>query len=252
VNSPSAPTVRLRVSCLLNGRVYRYGEPVPAEDLPPGFRKYVVPENEAPEQDAPSARSLTIRTNQSYRFDSEGYRVARHERKISREIAQLESQAAGQEALEESSQQPLPPEVAQELQDRHDTYIAGAIADAEVRARRGDETQEFLAQQQNDENLANADEVVSPVVYQTGEEQFLPEPVETNNNKLSGSAEPKRMRRRYVRRGALYRRVKDKSVKLKVGERVFVKSGSRYEEIGTIGGAGVLPVSYCTKGENSK
>jgi hypothetical protein len=56
----------------------------------------------------------------------------------------------------------------------------------------------------------------------------------------ASAAEPK-LRKRYVKRGVAWRRVKD--VAVKIGEPVFIKLGpSRYREIGCVSSDGKLPV----------
>jgi hypothetical protein len=58
----------------------------------------------------------------------------------------------------------------------------------------------------------------------------------------AGAANPKpKLRKRYVKRGVAWRRVKD--VAVKIGEPVFIKLGpSRYREIGCVSSDGKLPV----------
>ena len=53
-----------------------------------------------------------------------------------------------------------------------------------------------------------------------------------------------KLRRRYVKRGSVYRRAKDSSVKLKEGERVFINIDHHYQEVGTVGPGGTLPLIY--------
>jgi hypothetical protein len=65
------------------------------------------------------------------------------------------------------------------------------------------------------------------------------------NNSLEDAPKPKQIRRRHVKRGFAWRKAKDPDVKLKAGEAVFVKEGSRYEKIGRVGSdRRTLPIAY--------
>jgi hypothetical protein len=67
---------------------------------------------------------------------------------------------------------------------------------------------------------ANQQQIISPSIEEPAPEEWQP-------------SKPK-LRRRYVKRGSVYRRAKDASIKLKEGEKVFIKIDHHYQEIGVV------------------
>ena len=169
----------------------------------------------------------------------------------SRQVNESERQSLEKEALEDAMQTPLPDEIAEQIQDEHQANVNRQIAEAQVAARRSDAEREFLeAQQEADAANADQDGFVSGDLADAVDEQVSPNLVPSAGQErdiMSALAAPEfklKLRRRYVRRGAIWRWAKDPGVKLKRGETVFVKAEGRYEAIGHIGADGSLPVAY--------
>jgi hypothetical protein len=145
--------------------------------------------------------------------------------------------AQEQELIEQALNEPPNETVAAPIelaQADHAADVARQIAQGEYLGKRRDETQAWLEAQQN-ENIgkadaegfvsgnANADEFVSPDVQPT---------------------KPRRLRKRYVKRDVAWIRAKDPAVRLKIGEAVFVRTGSAYERMGHVTESLDLPKAY--------
>ena len=79
-----------------------------------------------------------------------------------------------------------------------------------------------------------------------GREQPTPAPTEPMDEWTPASKpQSKRiLKRRYVQRGAAFRKAKDPRIKLRIGERVYVKNASGYKEIGSVTEDLALPKAY--------
>jgi hypothetical protein len=222
MKSPSPPSsVTLSVNTILHGVWHSAGSPIPVNELPSHLKRYIAKPQE--ESDQPQERNLAFSLHTSYGVDERGYRYLR------REAQQLNAAAE----LEEALQAPLPKEVAEQLQNQHQANVNRQIVEGQAAARRHDQAQEFVRQQE-EENAQVAD--ADGFAQQTTEILF-------GENVLKATPKLK-LRRRFVKRGFAFRKAKDPNVKLKKGERVFIKDGSHYEEIGVVGLGGSLPKAY--------
>ena len=83
--------------------------------------------------------------NVAYHVTSEG----RLGRQVHRQIAQMEAQEEEEQWLEDEATQPLPEDVARDLQDAHEAHVAQQAAQAAADARRADQIADaVIAQQQ--------------------------------------------------------------------------------------------------------
>ena len=143
---PSAKPIRISDNTVFNGKFYNRYEPLPVErveDLPEILRPLVVsdvPEDEGEGQPDDGPRNIAFQLNTPYGVDKDGRLTRAHQRKVDREVAELEAKNAQQEWIEdELASAELPPEIAEDLQAKHDDAVAFAKAQAEVDARRADE-----------------------------------------------------------------------------------------------------------------
>jgi hypothetical protein len=135
--------IRISDNTILNGKFYNRYEPLPVErieDLPPNLRPLVVSDVPEDEEPAVGPRNIAFQLNTLYGVDADGRLTRAHQRKVDREIAELEAKNAQQEWIEdELDSAELPPSIAEDLQAKHDDAVAFAKAQAEVDARRADE-----------------------------------------------------------------------------------------------------------------
>ena len=131
---PPAP-IRLSENTIWEGKFYVAGDPLPferAEDLPENLRPLVVTgEPEEPDDQPRGAFQL----NTAYQVTSDG----RLGRQVQRQIAQMEAEAEEEEWLEEEASRPLPPEVAESLQQDHEAHVGLQAAQMAAAARRADD-----------------------------------------------------------------------------------------------------------------
>ena len=174
-------------------------------------------------------------------MDAEG---RRHSRDIQRKI--------NLEAMRAEAEQQLEEQIRYELENPDaQTKAALAVAEADYEAsvqkeianqqyrvteqQRADHVARELIAEQDQEaaGITDASHMVSPDLQST--EDLGPEEWQPSAPKL---------RRRYVKRGSVYRRAKDSSVKLRTGERVFVREKGHYQEIGVVEPGNTLPIVY--------
>ena len=118
----------------------------------------------------------------------------------------------------------------------YEASVQKEIANQQYQAterQRADQIAKEMIEEENQQSgdITDAEHLISPDVQST--EEWHPEP----------KAQPK-LRRRYVKRGSVYRRAKDASVKLRIGERVFIREQGHYQEIGEVSPGGTLPLIY--------
>ena len=118
--APAGP-IRISTNAIVNGQFFNAYEPLPferVEDLPENFRPLVVtalPEDE----DEPNEPRGAFELNAIYQLTSDG----RLGRRLQREVAQMEAQEAQEEWSEEQMDAPLPPQVAESLQEEHERLL---------------------------------------------------------------------------------------------------------------------------------
>jgi hypothetical protein len=134
--------ITLTCNTILDGRFIVAGEPLPCAseaDVPETLRAYIVTDSpEAEEADGPRG---AFELNTLYQVTSDG----RLGRRLQREVAQMEAENAREEWVEEQMDAPLPPEVAQGLQEEHENSVAFAAAQLAADASRSDAASDAAA-----------------------------------------------------------------------------------------------------------
>jgi hypothetical protein len=144
---PPAP-IRLTTNCIWEGKFYNRGEPLPVAsvaDLPENLQKVV--ETEEPEAEEPNEPRANFQTGVVYEMTPDGRLGRIHKRQVERQVAQLEAENQFEEWIEEAAaNSELPPEVARDLEDSHQSDVALQAAQAAASARLADEVADAAAQ----------------------------------------------------------------------------------------------------------
>lgn len=143
-SQPEAPRpITLSTNTILGNKFYNRGDPLPVErveDLPEQLRPLVVTgEPEADQEPGEVHGSYDLNT--VYRVTDDD----RLGRRLQRQAAKLEAAAEEQEWIEEEADAPLPPEVAEALQDTHAADVARQAAQAGAVARAADDIADAVA-----------------------------------------------------------------------------------------------------------
>ena len=119
--------IRLSTNCIWEGKFYNRGEPLPVAsvaDLPENLQKVVAPSEPEAEEPANEARG-SFELGVLYELTDDGRLGRTHRRRVERQLAQLQAEADYQEALEEeAAADELPLEVAESLQEAHQSHVA--------------------------------------------------------------------------------------------------------------------------------
>jgi hypothetical protein len=138
---PPGP-IRISTNTILNGRFYNRGEPLPvasAADLPDNLKPLVVTEPEAEEE--PNEPRGSFETGVVYEMTSDG----RLGRAVRRQAAVMEAAAQEDEWIEEQMDAPLPPQIAESLQEAHESSVARQAAQAAADTARADQASDAAA-----------------------------------------------------------------------------------------------------------
>jgi hypothetical protein len=144
-NEPPA-IVRISTNTILGNRFFNAYEPLPVasvEDLPENLRPLVV--TSEPEAEEPNVARGSFQTGVIYEMTEDGRLGRIHKRKVERQVAELEAAAQEDEWIEEQLDAPLPPEIAESLQEEHEDAVALAKAQLAADARRSDEASDAAA-----------------------------------------------------------------------------------------------------------
>jgi hypothetical protein len=152
---PPAP-IRISDNTVLNGKFYARYEPLPVErieDLPEILRPLVVwgdlEKEEAEEPDDSQPRNVMFKMNELYQVDPDGRLGRQVQRRVQRQISQMEADAQESDWIEDAvNASELPPEIAEDLQAKHDDAVAFAKAQAQVDANRADELADSIIAEQ--------------------------------------------------------------------------------------------------------
>jgi hypothetical protein len=154
------PIVRISTNTILGNTFYKAYDPLPfsrVEDLPENLRALAVTGPEPEEDDEEpndGPRNVAFQLNTPYGVDEDGRLTRAHRRKVDRQVAELEAKNAQAEWIEdELASAELPPEIAEDLQAKHDDAVAFAKAQAEVDARRADEVADSIIAAQDPPTL---------------------------------------------------------------------------------------------------
>ena len=224
------------VNMIANGKFYHAGVPMPLAELaaiPPNLRKreFIIRHSNLEPEPDDAPRSLTFQLNTAYAVDEDGNR--RQARHLQRQAAQLEAIEDQESAIVEELQNAnddLDPAIAAQIQDAHDSLVQRQIAEGQAAARQCEIDEEaarqFIAEQ--DQMLVDD---VSPT---TIDDEPIPEPA---------APKPRKLRKRYLRRGNTWLRAM--RVSCRVGEAVYVREAKgKFLQIGVVGSDGKLPVAY--------
>jgi hypothetical protein len=146
--------IRISDNAIIGDKFYARYEPLPytrVEDMPAILQPLVVPgdpdEDEGQPDDGP--RNVAFHLNTPYGVDEDGRLTRAHQRKVDREVAELEAKNAQQEWIEdELANSELPPELAADLEDSYRSDIERQRAQAEADARRSDELADAVIAEQ--------------------------------------------------------------------------------------------------------
>ena len=138
--------ITLSTNCIFEGRFFPRGEPLPVAsvaDLPENLQKVVAPSE--PEAEEPNEPRGSFQTGVIYEMTDDG-RIGRAlRRNVQRQVAELEAAAQEDDWIEEQMDAPLPPEIAQGLQEEHENSVAFAAAQLEADANRADDIADAAA-----------------------------------------------------------------------------------------------------------
>ncbi len=118
--TPAAP-IRLSCNTILDGRFINAGDPLPVERvaaLPEVLRPLAV--TGEPEPEEPNEAGGFFDLNTPYRVTDDN----RLGRRVQRQISEMEAAAQEQEWIEEQMDAPLPPQIAETLQQAHQSHVA--------------------------------------------------------------------------------------------------------------------------------
>ena len=148
---PTEPPAVIRISTntIVDGKFYKVGEPLPftkVEDLPPNLRPLVVT-GEPEEDEEPAGARGAFQMNTLYEVTDDNRLGRAVRRRVERQIAALEDENARADWIEEEvNSAELPPEVAAELQDAHDSHVELQRAQAKADAARSDAASDAAAE----------------------------------------------------------------------------------------------------------
>jgi hypothetical protein len=137
---PSPAVIRISTNTILEGKFFAAGEPLPVErvaDLPENLRQLVV--SDLPEPEEPNEPRALFQLNTPYTVTDDNRLGRQVQRRVQREIAELESENNRAEWIEEeAANAELPAEVAQELEEEHRRHVDLQAAQAAAAARAAD------------------------------------------------------------------------------------------------------------------
>jgi hypothetical protein len=145
-SEPPAP-IRLTTNCIWAGKFYTAGEALPVAsvaDLTENLQKVVA--TCEPEAEEPNEPRGSFQTGVIYEVTDDNRLGRTLRRKVERQVAELEMANAEAEWLEEeAANTELPPQVAESLEDAHQSDVARQAAQLEVDANRSDDIADAAA-----------------------------------------------------------------------------------------------------------
>ena len=139
--------VRIRTNTILGNRFFNAGEPLPVasvEDLPENLRPLVV--TSEPEAEEPNEPRGNFQLNTIYEVTDDNKLGRTLRRQVERQVAELEAENQREEWVEDAvNAGELPPEVAESLQEAHESHIGLQKAQLEADASRSDEASDAAA-----------------------------------------------------------------------------------------------------------
>ena len=221
------------------GKFLVAGQPMPLSELktiPPTLRKdqYIIRHDSNPEPEPEP--SLTFTLNTSYGVDAEG---RRHNRKLEREVIQLDRAQQETEAIENALSAEPDGELKAALEvaeENRQAAIDHHIAQLEYKAKEREATEQAARELVEEDPMLIDDHLnrpVSPAIHEPPAADWTP----------SEPPQPKRLKKRYVRREG--KMVHAKTVRCKAGETVFTKdSAGNFQPAGKVNKRGGLPLIF--------
>ena len=142
--------VRISTNTIINGKFYKRGEPLPferAEDVPENLKPLLVTCEDPQQGEEPEGARGSFQLNTAYEVGDDDRLGRRLQRKVAREIADLEAKNEREEWLEEevAAAGELAPEIAQSLEEEHRRHVDQQAAQMRVDAQRSDEASDAAA-----------------------------------------------------------------------------------------------------------
>ena len=113
------------------------------DEVPINLRPVVV--TGEPEPEEPNLPRGNFQLGEVYEMTPDNRLGRQLKRRVERQIAQLEAENEFQEQLEEEADRPLPPEVAESLQEAHESHVGLQIAQLAADAARADAASDAAA-----------------------------------------------------------------------------------------------------------
>ena len=139
--------IRLTCNTILENRFFNRGEVLPITniaDLPENLKPYVVTDESAEPEEENCPRG-SFQLNTIYEVTSDNRLGRALKRQIERQVAEMESAAEEQEWIAEQMDAPLPPQIAESLQEAHENSVALAAAQLAADASRADAASDAAA-----------------------------------------------------------------------------------------------------------
>ena len=196
------------VSFISEGRHFAAGIPIDEKDIKPFMLKY----------HGKKAPRLNNLPNKAYYVDADNRITGR---RVARGIAQMEFENEQDELNAQEANQPPSKAVADAVAQAQEDYAADIERQKEnlrIAAENSDAAIDAIRQEQDEKAEAGEFDIMD-------EAEPKPRPAKVNVS----TSKPKWQ---YVKRGSVFRRVKDPTLKLKIGEPVYIRNGSDYEKVG--------------------
>ena len=140
--------IRISDNTIIDGKFYVRGTPLPYATVAamPEILKPLVVTGEPEEDEEPAGARGAFQTNTLYEVTDDNRLGRAVRRRVERQIAALEDENARADWIEEEvNSAELPPEVAAELQDAHDSHVELQRAQAKADAARSDAASDAAA-----------------------------------------------------------------------------------------------------------
>ena len=205
-------------SFISKGKFFAAGIPIEENDIRPFMMKYEAKETRP---SAPMEISLTHRLNERYSVDEDGLLRP----SVGQQAAQMEAEAKQQDFVDSLGNEP-PSESVQaaieEIREDHQADMQKQIAQAKYLANHSDELNHSLIQEHEERLNSGEFDVMDS------------DPPPTPKAQVQPAAAVTKPKWRYVKRGSVFRRVKNRAIKLRIGEPVFVRGSNGFEKIGVV------------------
>ena len=239
------------VSMIHSGRFFHAGQPMPLSELEkipsnlrkPRYLKFHDSRTASFNGDGP--QNLIFELGQNYPLDAEG---RRHSRDIQRQINLEQMRLEAEEQLEQQVKDEIehPDEqiktAMQIAKEQYEAAVSKEIASQSYRAKEQEFADAAAREMIEEEDRQAAD--IGDINHQITPTLSAEEPAPETEEWSPQQPKPRRMRKRYVRRGTVWMRTKQ--IKhFRIGEQVYVKNKTgAFEPIGVVNKHGRPPACY--------